>query len=418
MFAGNLSDKLMSSKIYKPNQLISILDCLFKRNSSGILSIKTQVDSWHDQRYCILILRNGALVYGGTQVPNGKELVIKLGELLNCSMISTALEVAFKRASNPNSVVEILNLLIRMQVFTWREVEVAMSNQLLLILEKIIYHPGECQWVTSNDFDLSYGNDQHGLNWAYIQQQLQDRKQKWQNFAPQIPSMDAIPVVNNEQMQLIDNPQVRDHFGQSVDGKRNLVDIAKKMGKDPLIVAKNYFNWVNNGWVSFINTSSSTRSVREIRAQLSANLEQIQLQRKNTASVVSGQTEAKANLPNLPIVLSVDDSPIVQISIKRALQDHYHVLLANKASQALEILNEKKVELMLLDLTMPDIDGLNFCKIIRAMPKFHNLPIVMVTARDGLVNKMKGRIAGTSRYLTKPFQPDQLREVVSQCINN
>ena len=92
-------------------------------------------------------------------------------------------------------------------------------------------------------------------------------------------------------------------------------------------------------------------------------------------------------------------------------------MLANNATQALTILHESKVELMLLDLTMPDVDGLEFCKTIRAMTKFQNLPIVMVTARDGLVNKMKGRIAGTSRYLTKPFKPEELRQVVQEYIN-
>ena len=65
---------------------------------------------------------------------------------------------------------------------------------------------------------------------------------------------------------------------------------------------------------------------------------------------------------------------------------------------------------------MPDVDGLEFCKTIRAIPKFQDLPIVMVTARDGLVNKMRGRIAGTDKYITKPFEPEELRQVVSQYI--
>ena len=115
--------------------------------------------------------------------------------------------------------------------------------------------------------------------------------------------------------------------------------------------------------------------------------------------------------------MSIDDSPIIHISIKRALQNQYNVLLADKAEDALKILDEHPVELLLLDLTMPDMDGLHFCKTLRQIPKFQNLPVVMVTARDGLVNKAKGHLAGTDKYLTKPFKPEELQAVVHQYIN-
>lgn len=331
----------MSSKIYKPNQLLSILDSLFKQNSSGILRVKTQVDSWHYQRSCILILRNGALVYGGTQVPPAHELCRRLGEALKPNLINAALSVALERANHPNSAVEILDMLIRMRAFTWQEVEALMNTKVLLILEKFIYHPGETQWETNDDFDLSYGKDGHGLNWAAIQQELKSRQQKWQDLVPQIPSMDAIPLVTTQQLSLINNQQVIDHFKKSVDGKRSLVDIAENMGKDPLKVATSYVNWVDNGWVSFTNTSTAISAISEVRAKIAANLGAIQSTEDNatsvSASVVSVQPEDDRNLP---IVLSVDDSAIVQLSIKRALQDDYKVLLANKAAQALEILNQ------------------------------------------------------------------------------
>lgn len=407
----------MSLNIYKPNQLISLIDSLHQKKSNGILSLTTRVDTWRQQRFCILILRNGELVYAGNRVPTAYELCRNLGEILKPNLIKAGLSVAIEKASNSNSTVEILDMLIRIRAFTWQEVEALMNTKVLLILEKFIYHPGETKWEISDDFDLSYGKDRHGLNWAEIQQELKNRQQQWQKFMPQIPGMDAIPVVTNQQLSLINNKQVADHFSKSVDGNSTLVDIAEKMGKDPLKVAKSYVRWVNNGWVSFTDHSSTISNVSGVRTKISPDLKTIkaQEQENNPATVVPGQTE---NKQNLPIVLSVDDSPIVQISIKRALQDHYHVLLANKATQALEILHQGKVELMLLDLTMPDVDGLEFCKTIRDMPKFKDLPVVMVTARDGLVNKMKGRIAGTSKYITKPFKPEELRQVVSQYINS
>ena len=403
----------MSAKQYNPHQLISILDSLFKKNSSGILSLKTQVDTWQQQRSCILVLRQGALVYGGTQVPQAVELCRRLGEALKPNLIVAALSVAVERSTQPNSAVELLDMLIRMRAFTWQEVEALMNTKVLLIIEKFVSHPGEAQWHNNLDLDLSYGKDRHGLNWADIDRELKHRRQIWQSYAPQIPSMDAIPVVQAGQLSLIDNAQVKDHFRKSVDGRRSLVDIAEKMGKDPLKVAKNYLNWVNNGWVSFVE--SPVQAETEIAVpQMAKSITPAEVSNTSASSV--GNTANASSERNLPTVLSVDDSAIIQTTIKRALQSDYNVLLASKAAEALDILKQVQVELMLLDLTMPDVDGLEFCKTIRAIPQFKDLPIVMVTARDGLVNKMKGHIAGTSKYLTKPFKADELREVVRHYI--
>jgi CheY-like chemotaxis protein len=406
---------IMSAKKYNSHQLISILDSLFKKNSSGFLSLTTQVAAWQKQRSSILILRNGALVYGGTKVPQASELCQKIGEALKPDLIKAALTVAVERATKPNSAVELLEMLIKMRAFTWQEVEALINTEVLLLIEKFLAYPGEAQWNVNLDLELSYGVDQHGLNWSDMQQELKHRQKIWESYAPQIPSMDAIPVVTPQQLRSINNPQVKDHFQQSVDGKATLLDIAEKMGKDPLKVAKNYLTWANSDWVSFVespvkNPLEETLKLQGLKSPGAATI-------ANQPTNVPTAASKIANIDrNLPIILSVDDSPIIQVSIKRALQEDYNVLLADKAAEALEILGEVQVELMLLDLTMPDIDGLEFCKIVRGMPKFRDLPIVMVTARDGIVNKMKGHIAGTSRYLTKPFQPEELREVVRQYI--
>jgi len=395
----------MSAKKYKPYRLISILDSLFKRNSSGILSLKTQVNEWQQQRSGILVLRDGGLTYGGTQVPNARELCRRLGEVLKPNLIKAGLSVAVERAANPNSAVELLDMLVRMRAFTWQEVETLMNTKVLLSIEKFLVYPGEAEWRASRGLDLSYGKDRHSLNWIDIDLELKRRQKIWQGYQPQIPSMDAIPVVTPQQLRAIDNPQVKSHFRKSVDGKQTLVDIAEKMGKDPLKVAQNYLNWSSNGWVGFATSPTKIKTPVERSA----------VKREPVSHPVAKATAVELDR-DLPTVLSVDDSPIIQVTIKRALQEDYNVLLAGNADDALDILKEVRVELMLLDLTMPDVDGLEFCKTIRTIPKFIDLPIVMVTARDGLVNKMKGHIAGTNKYLTKPFEADELREVVRQYI--
>ena len=250
------------------------------------------------------------------------------------------------------------------------------------------------------EFDLSFGEDRHGLDWQTIKHDLNQRQQQWTFFAPTIPAKNAVPYFEPNSLTTITDRRIREHLQQYVDGQKTLIDIAEAMEKDPLKIAKSYFKWVNTGFVSFEPTVAAKKS-------------------NSTSAKHNARepTSAAENRSNLPTVLSVDDSPIVQISIKRALSDRYNVLLASKATEALNILNQQRVDLLLLDLTMPDIDGLEFCRNIRKVPRFRDLPIIMVTARDGLIDRMKGQIAGTNRYLTKPFQPEELQAIVAKYIN-
>ena len=401
----------MSSKKYEPNELSSILDSLFAENASGVLCLKTQAKSWLNPRSCILILRNGALVYGDldlTKAPTNQEICHKLGQKLKPELINAALSVASQKINSPTSTRQLIELLCKMKVFTWQQVEAFVSEGVILTLERFIARAGIAQWQASNDCDLDYDADNHGLNWLGIEQQLKQRQQQWENYSDLIPDMDAIPVVTAEQFARVSNSQVKEHFRNSVDGKNTLIDIADKLGRDSLKVAKNYYEWSKNGWVEFVQAPAIVPSIASVPTEPANS--------SLNASESAAPSIQSQDKENLPIVLSVDDSPIIQTAIKRALQEQYNVLLADKAAEALRILNQHSVQLLLLDLTMPDIDGLQFCKTIRQIPKFQDLPIVMVTARDGFVNKAKGHLAGTSKYLTKPFKPEELREVVSQYI--
>lgn len=118
-----------------------------------------------------------------------------------------------------------------------------------------------------------------------------------------------------------------------------------------------------------------------------------------------------------PIILAVDDSTIVQNMIKLALEDEYKVLVASHAIDALAVIYHEKISLLLLDIAMPGIDGLELCRTVRNLPAFQSLPIVMLTAKNQMVDKVQGRLAGATEYLTKPFDAEQLREVVRNLVS-
>lgn len=117
-------------------------------------------------------------------------------------------------------------------------------------------------------------------------------------------------------------------------------------------------------------------------------------------------------------VLAVDDSIIMQESIKQALASNYQVLVADNAVDALALIYHQPISLLLLDVTMPGIDGLELCRTLRSLPQFRSLPIIMLTAKDGAFDKVQGRLAGATEYLTKPFDAEKIRQVVSNFIGD
>jgi DNA-binding response OmpR family regulator len=117
-----------------------------------------------------------------------------------------------------------------------------------------------------------------------------------------------------------------------------------------------------------------------------------------------------------PTVLAVDDSPVMQKTIQKILGGTYRVLSVDNALDALNTIYNEKISVMLLDVSMPDIDGLEVCRTIRSLPQFVGLPIIMVTARDKAFDRVQGKMAGATEYLTKPFSPETLVEIVERYI--
>lgn len=122
--------------------------------------------------------------------------------------------------------------------------------------------------------------------------------------------------------------------------------------------------------------------------------------------------------PQKLTILSVDDSAVMQQLIKTALSEKYRVIVCSSAIQALSIIDCEPISVMLLDVTMPEMDGFDFCRTIRSIPKFQTLPIVMLTARDSGLDKLQGKLAGATEYLTKPFDGNQLQSIVSRLIES
>ena len=119
---------------------------------------------------------------------------------------------------------------------------------------------------------------------------------------------------------------------------------------------------------------------------------------------------------NAPLrVLVVDDSNTIRRSAEIFLKQGGHeVMLADDGFDALSKVNDYQPQLIFCDILMPKLDGYQTCAIIKRNARFAHTPIVMLSSKDGVFDKARGRMVGSEEYLTKPFTKDQLLEAVKQ----
>ncbi len=113
------------------------------------------------------------------------------------------------------------------------------------------------------------------------------------------------------------------------------------------------------------------------------------------------------------LVMIIDDSLTIRKIVETSLQrEGFEVVNYPDGIEALRALAEKRLnripDLVLLDIGLPKMDGYEIARRLRSKSQFNNTVIVMVSGRDGVVDRLKGRLAGAREYLTKPFRTQDL----------
>ena len=361
----------MPKEHYQACELISLLEDLRSKHVSGALYL-SQIDSEREPKNWVLVWKDGSIVYGGANIPDHLDFAKMLGQKLNREWSDTAINFALQKATNQTSIRSLLELLVKMRLFSWEQIENLVHTQVVLTIEQAFPHAGQYEFDSMVQFDLL-----HGLDWSKLMLDVTRRQEQWSALAPLIPSPDAIPHLQATPANPITDTAVSQHLQAWVDGQRSLVDIAEALNKDPLSIAQSYMHWVQSGWVI--------------------------MESRTTAQNVS-----------LPTILAVDDSVVMQKLIKRALAPYYRLLVAGNAADTMSLIHQEKISLLLLDVSMPDVNGLELCRTLRNISQFRDLPIIMLTGRDGMVDKLKGQLSGSTEYLTKPFDAENLRQVVEK----
>jgi len=118
-------------------------------------------------------------------------------------------------------------------------------------------------------------------------------------------------------------------------------------------------------------------------------------------------------------ILTVDDSPSIRQMIKVALEPVGHkVVEAGDGAQGLAKCQASRPDMVITDLNMPVMNGIELIKALRALPAMTGLPIVFLTTESNDAIKQQAKAAGATGWITKPFKPEQLLSVVSKLVRS
>lgn len=208
------------------------------------------------------------------------------------------------------------------------------------------------------------------------------------NFAP-----DLAPVLRkSEQLQQLVSPSVYKNFVTMINGKHTLRDLAVKMKQSVLPVTRSLLPYILKGIIELVEVPDLPLVVTEDQNN-------------------SVPTQPKKS--NVPLVACVDDSP----QVCKMLED---IVTANglrfikiqDAVQALPILIQDKPDLIFLDLIMPVASGYEICTQLRRISAFANTPVIILTGNDGLLDRVRAKVVGSTDFLTKPVTADKVMSVV------
>lgn len=211
--------------------------------------------------------------------------------------------------------------------------------------------------------------------------------QEWKQLHPQLQSPDQCPVIANASLLKEALPEATvQTLDRYADGQTSMRQIARYLNRDILTVARAIYPYVQRGW--------------------------LQLTYSSVQDSVNSRTRPPLDLLQTiepPKVVCIDDSTTVCRAVEFMLNRNGYVVSAiENPLEALSLVFQLKPDLILCDITMPELDGYELCAMLRQSSAFRQTPIVMLTGKEGFIDRVRARMIGATDYLTKPFGESEL----------
>jgi len=236
---------------------------------------------------------------------------------------------------------------------------------------------------------------------------LQKRLKKWQGCAPELLSPYQRPYFLD--YRDIDRPpssgvlslKTLNQLSQVMRRGLSFRQLSLFLNKDELHVAQILSPYIEHRMIHLRNPQSPLDRLPNIPKP-------IQIEEKKKISSVSWPVKKHK-------VVCIDDSPTILQEIQRFLnKDRFAVTAVDDPVQASSIIFRLKPDLILLDITMPKINGYKLCGLLRSSNVFNDTPIIMVTGNTGMIDKARAKLAGATDYFTKPFTQAGLIAIIDK----
>ena len=120
----------------------------------------------------------------------------------------------------------------------------------------------------------------------------------------------------------------------------------------------------------------------------------------------------------LPTILLVDDEEDILEFLERILSPRYRILATESGEEALKLLDEETVQLIISDVMMPEMDGFELCRHIKSNFEYSHIPVILLTAKNTIQSKIEGLELGADAYIEKPFSKEHLQAQISSLLAN
>jgi DNA-binding response OmpR family regulator len=119
-----------------------------------------------------------------------------------------------------------------------------------------------------------------------------------------------------------------------------------------------------------------------------------------------------------PVILLVDDNDEILEFLADELKDQYTIVKATNGHEAVSILEQETVHLVISDVMMPGMDGFELCNLIKSSFDYTHIPVILLTAKNTLQSKIEGLKLGADAYIEKPFSPEHLQVQIANLLTN
>jgi twitching motility two-component system response regulator PilG len=217
--------------------------------------------------------------------------------------------------------------------------------------------------------------------------------QEWKQLQPHIQSPEQFPAIANpEQLKTLLPEATFTTLNHWIDGQTSIRQMARYLNRDILTFAKAIYPYVQQGLIQ-LSPPPSTEHHLSRREWLLPEEDQV------------------------PRIVCIDDGQTIRKTVELILNEHgYEATAIGNPLKALSLVFHLKPDLILCDIAMPELDGYEICAMLRRSTAFRQIPIIMLTGKEGFIDRLRARMVGATDYLTKPFGENELLMLVEKYV--